>query len=153
MESSYSPRLCNTFKAFGCYFGGSSSLLVLLSHFNNACKPFGNHVYVYNTLEHLVNTNYYLQQVAPTHGHYLSPTTILLCLQTTTFKSLLSSYCYLLATTFLWQTLVYYSKATTQYALLSTLYKIIGVCPQIFDSVIRDQLEPHPCLLRAPNQK
>jgi len=35
--------------------------------------------------------------------------------------------------------------------MLSTLYKIIGVCPQIFDSVIHDWLEPSGPL-KAPSQ-
>jgi len=40
----------------------------------------------------------------------------------------------------------------TKLCMLSTLYKIIGVCPQIFDSIIHDWLEP-PQSLESPQPK
>jgi hypothetical protein len=38
------------------------------------------------------------------------------------------------------------------FSVQSTLYKIIGVCPQIFDSIIHDWLDPPFSPLRAPTK-
>ncbi len=65
---------------------------------------------VCSTPECLSDIAYHLQQATPTHGHYLPHVVVPFYLQTTTFKCSPFSYYHILAITFLWQPLIYYSK-------------------------------------------